>query len=391
MATTNIDLGANNSATITFHTKDKYNTEDMVFDIKRKDLGLLTCSTAAATAAKVINTPNKATDPYTPKEGDSIKVLFWEWCGAANATLNIDGTGAHPIVIRGSVAVDASGLNWDSGSVVELTYHVRSDGVGVWLLNDVHGWKPTYNSKTVYGVVLAPSTASATAAASASVASTVSSPSAPSVQAGGNAFWATDANGNPAWRRFPIGTTNTRGIMNDVSVAGIVPAPTSTHPNSVWKTNKFGIPGWRTEAEASQWCSTPIIRHRDIMGTPSNDDYVVSIADIDTAAGGANAWNEIYIIVLFGGKQMNGPNVDMQTFQFTKDILTTNFTGGESLPSTRHFNVQYPLTASPADEAYADVRVYANSSTIELAVCRVWTFDRNTNLNNINLPSSYSA
>lgn len=88
-----------------------------------------TCSTAAATAAKVVT----CSDFTTLITGVTIHVKFTYANGVANPTLNVNGTGAKSIYRYGTTAPSTNAAtSWQAGSVVEFTY----DG-SAWILN---GW-----------------------------------------------------------------------------------------------------------------------------------------------------------------------------------------------------------------------------------------------------------
>ena len=86
------------------------------------------CSTAGATAAKVVNVNN---DNFTLSVGASIHVKFSNTNYAESPTLAVNGTEAKPIVTNGTKSVARGGAAWASNSVVELVY----DGTS-WVLND---------------------------------------------------------------------------------------------------------------------------------------------------------------------------------------------------------------------------------------------------------------
>ena len=86
-----------------------------------------TCNTASATAAKVVTCP----DFTTLITGVSITVKFQYANTAANPTLNVNGTGAVPIYIKGTVGPGAPPMSsWQANTVVTFTY----DG-SAWMMN----------------------------------------------------------------------------------------------------------------------------------------------------------------------------------------------------------------------------------------------------------------
>ena len=97
------------------------------------------CETAAGTAAKVVDMTG-----FTLIEGTTIHVKFNEKNTAANPTLNVNGTGAKPIVQYGTTAVGtiSSTNGWYDGAVISFTY----DGVS-WVRDQ------GFNTNTTYSVL----------------------------------------------------------------------------------------------------------------------------------------------------------------------------------------------------------------------------------------------
>lgn len=87
-----------------------------------------TCSTAAATAAKVVT----CADFDHLFTGVTIHVKFTNSNTAANATLNVNSTGAKPLCCYGTTRVGTTTkAAWSAGAVVSFTY----DGTS-WVMND---------------------------------------------------------------------------------------------------------------------------------------------------------------------------------------------------------------------------------------------------------------
>ena len=101
------------------------------------------CDTAAATAAKTVTLTNG--DGFSLVAGAKVCIRFENANSASNPTLNVNSTGAKPIVRYGTTAIGttagASG-DWSAGGVVLLVY----DGTS-WV---EHYWhNNTYSSMTV--------------------------------------------------------------------------------------------------------------------------------------------------------------------------------------------------------------------------------------------------
>lgn len=78
----------------------------------------VTCSTASNTAAKTAALTN-----FVLTTGSAVKVKFTNTNTAANPTLNINSTGAKPIMQYGTtVAGTTATESWDDGAVVEFVY-----------------------------------------------------------------------------------------------------------------------------------------------------------------------------------------------------------------------------------------------------------------------------
>ncbi len=103
-----------------------------------------TCSTAAATVAKVATM-----EGFVLLEGITIHIKFTYSNTASNPTLNVNGTGAKKIYRYGTtVPGTSSTTSWYAGSIVSLTY----DGTN-WIMNDFKAdsntdTKVTQNSAT---------------------------------------------------------------------------------------------------------------------------------------------------------------------------------------------------------------------------------------------------
>lgn len=87
------------------------------------------CSTAAATAAKVVTVTSNSFNLYS---GVTVRIKFDYTNTASAPTLNVNGTGAKNIVKWGTTAVGTStSTSWTAGSIVSFTY----DGTS-WVMNN---------------------------------------------------------------------------------------------------------------------------------------------------------------------------------------------------------------------------------------------------------------
>lgn len=117
-----------------------------------------TCSTAAATAAKVV-----ALTGFSLVTGAEIAVKFTAANTAANPTLNVNNTGAKSIMKYGTTAADTN--MWQAGAVVVFAY----DGTN-WVMED-----GTTATTTYYGVTKLSSATNSTATNLAATPSAVKS------------------------------------------------------------------------------------------------------------------------------------------------------------------------------------------------------------------------
>ena len=103
-----------------------------------------TCTTAAATAAKVANLQDSSSNTFTLMTGITVHVKFTYSNTASSPTLNVNGTGAKAIKQYGTTAASTSvATSWRAGAVVPLTY----DGTN-WVINSSIDNNTTYSSKT---------------------------------------------------------------------------------------------------------------------------------------------------------------------------------------------------------------------------------------------------
>ena len=102
-----------------------------------------TCSTATATAAKVVT----MSDFDTLINGMTIHVYFTYSNTATNPSLNVNSTGAKPIY---KTVTETPGItpqtSWLAGSIVSFTYNKNVNTGGCWVMND---WNNTsYDTMT---------------------------------------------------------------------------------------------------------------------------------------------------------------------------------------------------------------------------------------------------
>ena len=93
-----------------------------------------TCTTSGGTAAKVatISSINGATPQFELFTGLTVRVKFSNSNTVANPTLNVNGTGAKPIIRYGTtIPGTTAATSWSAGAIVALTY----DGTS-WVMND---------------------------------------------------------------------------------------------------------------------------------------------------------------------------------------------------------------------------------------------------------------
>lgn len=92
-----------------------------------------TCSTAAATVAKVVT----MSDFDTLINGMTIHVYFTYSNTAANPTLNVNSKGSKPIYKYGTtVPGKTAETSWQAGSIVSFTYNTTANSNGCWIMND---------------------------------------------------------------------------------------------------------------------------------------------------------------------------------------------------------------------------------------------------------------
>ena len=107
------------------------------------------CETAAATAAKTVDMTG-----FTLLEGTTVHIRFKERNNVASPTLNINGTGAFPIVQYGTTAVakDDSTSGWYAGAVVSFTLVVDpSDSTKkYWVRDQGFNTNSTYYYTSIY-------------------------------------------------------------------------------------------------------------------------------------------------------------------------------------------------------------------------------------------------
>ena len=105
-------------------------TAENLNDIQDEIIGTTSyavCSTAATTAAKTADITN-----FVLAEGRTVKIKFANANTAANPTLNVNGTGAKPIMQYGTTRAGTDVFtSWSAGAVVTLVY----DGTN-WVMSE---------------------------------------------------------------------------------------------------------------------------------------------------------------------------------------------------------------------------------------------------------------
>lgn len=112
-------MGNLNKVTYTDHqtviTADNLNA---IQDSVIQNTSYITCTTGASTAAKTATLAN-----FVLTTGSAVKVKFTNSNTAANPTLNVNSTGAKPIMQYGTTAAGTTATeSWDEGAVVEFVY-----------------------------------------------------------------------------------------------------------------------------------------------------------------------------------------------------------------------------------------------------------------------------
>lgn len=138
-----------------------------------------TCSTAAATVAKVATIQDS--QAFTLIAGTTVHIYFTYSNTAASPTLNVNSTGALPIYKYGTtVPGKTAETSWSAGAVVSFTYNTTARSAGCWTMNDHIDNTDTDTKVTSVGNHYAPAedtTAVLSADASSSTAATWNSTS----------------------------------------------------------------------------------------------------------------------------------------------------------------------------------------------------------------------
>lgn len=100
------------------------------------------CSTGGNVKAKEVTLTG-----FTLVTGVTIHIKFIDANGAANPTLNVNGTGAKPIVVYGTAAAGTTNetTGWQAGAILSLTY----DGTS-WVRDQGYNTNTTYTIKNTY-------------------------------------------------------------------------------------------------------------------------------------------------------------------------------------------------------------------------------------------------
>ena len=236
-----------------------------------------TCSTAAATVAKVVT----CSDFTTLITGVTIHVKFTETNTATNPTLNVNSTGAKAIKMYGTTAVGANTNSaWYAGAIVSFTY----DGTN-WLMNDHRTNTDTNTKVTSVGNHYAPA-ADTSAELSASAT-------------GATAAWSIDVVQGVQLQR------DAKGHVTGVTVtSGKVPANPNTDTKvTVTNTNPTSgtwyYPTWYTATSGTGGVNVNDgLQYYSLQGTAETaGDTILKIGN-STATG--TAGNKVGYIRIYG-------------------------------------------------------------------------------------------